>query len=108
VNLQYNSNLPYSPPHGSRDEAAKRFMGAPNPGYGSAYADNMQAMGSANLSAYRRNADQADFDYAVGHHRGQQGLALSGLQNMDAQRQQAEQLQTGRLQNMVGALRALL
>lgn len=108
MNLQYSSQLPYQQPVPSRSQAAQRLTAPPMHGYGSAYADNMRALGSANLADYNRAADQANFGYAAEHMKGQQGLALQGLRNMADEQERATQLGTARLQNMVGALRGLM
>jgi hypothetical protein len=104
MNLQYHSNLPTQPPRPAQVD----FTQVPVHGFGTTFADNMRSMGSANQAAYDRGADQAGFNYDVARMQGQQGLALSGLQNMAEEQNRDSQLQTGRLQNLVGALRNLL
>jgi len=106
-NLNYQSTLPSKQP-GSM-QALQGLRAAPNhPQFGSTYGDLNMAYGDENAENYSTAANRANFNYDAAQHGAQQGLALSGLQNMANARQQQGQLQSGRLNAMRSALSALL
>jgi hypothetical protein len=79
-----------------------------HPQFGSSYGDLNMAYGDENAENYSTAANRANFNYSAAQHGAQQGLALSGLQNMADARQQQNQLASGRLDAMRSALSALL
>lgn len=105
MNLSYNTQLPPRMAVPSRPQAS---AWAPPPGgFGAAYDDNARAMSTEAAGQYNRAADQANFGLASAYHRGRQGLALEGLQNMAQDQGRAQNLGNARLQTMLGALRGL-
>lgn len=106
MNLNYNSQLPQRVAIPTRQMAAQSMAPPPGP-FGAAYDDNARALSVEGLSNYNRAADQANFGYAAEARKGQQGLALQGLQNMAQDQQRQQQFENSRLQAMLGALRGL-
>lgn len=106
-NLNYQSTLPSKQP-GSM-QALQGLRAAPkHPKFGSSYGDLNMAYGDENAENYSTAANRANFNYDAAHQGAQQGLALSGLQNMANTRQQQHQLEASRLDAMRSALSALL
>lgn len=105
--LNYQSTLPSQQP--ASMQALQGLRAAPrHPKFGSSYGDLTMAYGDENAENYSTAANRANFNYSAAQHGAEQGLALSGLQNMANARQQQHQLQAGRLDTMRSALSALL
>ena len=109
MNLQYETKLPYAPPVQSRAGALSALAAFPaHKQFGSTYGDLARAYATENIGNYNLAADQANFGYNAQRLATQQNLALQGLQNMATEQHRLRQLGTARLQDMRGALGALL
>lgn len=108
MSLSYNTYLPQRMAVPTRQQAMRHLAPLPGGQYGAAYGDNARALSMESLSGFGRAADQANFEYDVAAHKGQQGLALSGLQNMAQEQQRQQDFGNRRLQTMLGALRGLM
>lgn len=111
MNFQYKTELPNRQPatRQMRADALKGLTTAiPHGQYGSQYADVMRALGNENIANYSKAADMANLNYGMDQQEAEQGLALQGLQYLDADAGRQRQLQSGRLGNMRNILSNLL
>lgn len=107
--LTYNSSLQNNPPiepgYPAMGEIRKRSPFVP---FGRNHQDVYQALGDRQANAIDMEAQKANADYALQQQQAQRELALAGLTNMSQAQQNQTNLDTARLQNMVGFANSLL
>lgn len=107
--LTYNSSLQNNPPidpdYPAMDAVRKR---SPFTAFRQNHQDVFSAMGARQATALELEAQKANTDYALQQQQAQRDLALAGLTNMSQAQQNQTNLDTARLQNMVGFANSLL
>lgn len=111
MNARYDSQLtgPQAIPPQMRANALQGLANAPQHSqYGSQYGDVLRSMGGQAGEQINRTADMANYAQDSALMQQQRRMASMGLQGLiDAEARQ-QQLQTARLDNMRGALGALM
>lgn len=103
--LNYNTTLPSQPPVSramQADMAKTLSQGSPYAAFSKNHGDVLRALADAEAANLASQASRANTEYATAQQQAQRGLALQGLQQMNAAQQNQNDLANSRLSTMVG------